>query len=46
MNYDLYMAQVDEKKTDFSEDDFYKTLREHYNAILKKFNDKDLNDED
>lgn len=40
------MAEVDGKKTDFSEDDFYKTLREHDNTILKKFNDKDLNDED
>ena len=46
MNYDLYMAQVNGKKIDFTEDDFYKTLREHDNAILKKFNDRDLNDED
>lgn len=40
------MAQVNGKKIDFTEDDFYKTLREHDNAILKKFNDRDLNDED
>lgn len=40
------MAQVNGKKIDFTEDDFYKTLREHDNAILKKFNDRDLNDEE
>ena len=40
------MAQVDGKRIHFTEDDFYKTLKEHDVAILKKFNDKDLNDED
>ena len=40
------MTQVDGKRIHFTEDDFYKTLKEHDAAILKKFNDKDLNDED
>ena len=40
------MAQEDGKRIYFTEDDFYKTLKEHDVAILKKFNEKDLNDED
>lgn len=38
------MAQIDGKKIDFTENDFYKTLREHDAAILKKFNNFDLDD--
>ena len=40
------MASVDGKKIDFTEDDFYKTLKQHDVAILKKFNDKDISDDD
>lgn len=40
------MAQVEGKKIQFTEDDFYKTLRENDKDVLKQFNKKELSDDD
>lgn len=40
------MAQVEGKKINFTEDDFYKTLREHDKSILEHFNDENVGDDD